>query len=56
MNFPNGNKYIGQWANDIQHGVGVMYLHKEGVRRQCQYVNGKRAAWLNNPIKVNGQK
>ena len=54
MVFPNGNKYIGQWANDAQHGVGVFFSQEKGFRRQCQYLNGKRTAWLSNPIHING--
>lgn len=50
MLFPNGNKYIGAWANDLQHGVGVFFSAKDGVRRHGEYKNGKRTAWINNPI------
>jgi hypothetical protein len=33
MIFPNGNKYIGEWANDLQHGMGIFYSQAEGTKR-----------------------
>jgi len=55
MVFSNGNKYIGQWANDWQHGVGIYFTAKTGEKRQGQWVNNKRTNWLSNAIKVKGK-
>jgi len=30
---PNGNKYIGDWSNDMKHGIGVWYNAKDGTRK-----------------------
>ncbi len=42
----NGLKYIGSWRNAKQHGIGILYNPEEGTKRQCEYVNGKRARWI----------
>ena len=55
MTFPNGNKYIGQWENDAQHGIGIQYTAKDQQKKQGQWTNGKRTAWLSKPIKVGGK-
>lgn len=31
--WPNGNKYIGSWANDKQHGIGVFINMNEKTKR-----------------------
>lgn len=46
MQFPNGNKYIGGWMNDEQHGMGILWNMKEGTKRQGEWKKGKRSSWL----------
>lgn len=55
MVYANGNKYIGAWENDLQHGIGIMFLAEEGVKKQGEWKMGKRIQWLSKPIKVNGE-
>jgi len=52
MKFPNGNQYSGNWKDDVQHGMGVLINAKEGNKRQGEWKNGKRTAWLGQPTKV----
>lgn len=44
--WPNGNKYIGSWRADKQHGIGIYYSAKDGSKKQGEWVNGKRHAWI----------
>jgi len=43
--WPDGRKYIGQWANGKQHGNGT-FLAVNGQQREGEWVNGKRVRWL----------
>lgn len=36
----SGNRYIGQWQDDVQHGNGVM-IFSGGSRYEGEYVNGR---------------
>ena len=42
----DGNKYIGAWRDDVQHGVGIVVDAKDGSKRQGEWQNGKRLKWL----------
>jgi hypothetical protein len=46
--WPNGNKYIGSWKNGVQHGAGVMMNTKDMIKKQGEWVNGKRHRWVND--------
>lgn len=46
MILPNGNKYIGAWADDFKNGVGIWYDAKDGSKRQGEWRNDKRTTWL----------
>ena len=37
----NGDKYIGDWDKDVQHGKGIYYFHT-GDRYEGSYVDGER--------------
>lgn len=56
MVFPNGNKYIGGWREDMQHGIGVFINGEDGSKKQGEWSNGKRKAWLSNPISMGGKR
>jgi hypothetical protein len=30
MAFANGDKYVGNWRNELQHGVGIFISQKTG--------------------------
>ena len=47
--FSNGNRYIGQWKNDVMHGHGVWFNIKDQTKRQGQWNNGKRYNWIGIP-------
>ena len=53
--YANGNKYIGSWQDDVQHGIGIFYNQAEGTKKQGEWKLGKRIQWLSKPIKVNGE-
>jgi len=42
MVFANGNKYIGAWKDDLQHGIGILYSAEEGTKKQGEWKEGKR--------------
>ena len=52
--WPNGNKYVGSWRNGKQHGIGIWISHEttasgnqsEMIKRQGEWVNGKRQRWI----------
>jgi len=44
--YANGNKYIGAWRHDVQHGIGIFYSAKDGSKKQGEWKDGKRTAWL----------
>jgi len=33
MHFPSGNRYIGGWMSDKQHGIGVLWNMQDGTKR-----------------------
>ena len=39
--YVNGDKYVGDWKDDVQHGKGIYYFHS-GDRYEGDYVNGER--------------
>lgn len=39
MVFENGDKYIGQWKDEVFHGTGT-YIGADGMRYEGQYVEG----------------
>ena len=55
MQFLNGNKYIGSWKDDVQHGVGIYFDMKDSVKKQGEWRNGRRTTWLSKPIRINGE-
>ena len=42
----NGNKYIGAWKQDFMHGVGIFFCGRENYKRQGEWREGKRVAWV----------
>ena len=56
MVFPNGNKYIGGWKDDLQHGIGVWISGEDGSKKQGEWANGKRKHWLSTPISMGGKR
>ena len=44
--FSNGNRFIGDWKNDVMHGSGVWYNIKDQTKRQGEWQNGKRISWI----------
>lgn len=45
----NGDKYIGEFSKELKHGAGVYYNATEQTKRQGEWQNGKRIAWLSQP-------
>lgn len=45
----NGDKYTGQFKNDLKHGAGIYYNTNDQTKRQGEWQNGKRVAWLSQP-------
>lgn len=45
----NGDKYTGQFMNDLKHGAGIYHNSAEQTKRQGEWQNGKRVAWLTQP-------
>lgn len=39
--YPNGAKYIGEYANNVRHGAGVK-IHANGTKVFCVYENGTK--------------
>ena len=56
MLFPNGNKYIGEWNNDLQHGNGLFINKAEGTKRQGEWKDGKRQTWTSQVFKTGSKK
>jgi hypothetical protein len=54
MVFSDGNKYIGAWFNDKQHGIGIFNNVQESWKKQGEWRDGRRIRWLDNPIRLNG--
>lgn len=44
-NRPDGKKYKGRWVDGRQHGIGT-YITSNGQHRDGEWVQGKRARWL----------
>jgi hypothetical protein len=44
---PNGEKYIGDWKNNVYHGQGI-YRWSNGKWRKGEWSMGKRVRWLTN--------
>ena len=44
-----GDKYIGEWENGKQHGIGI-FKKTNGRRKKGKWVQGKRVAWLNEAV------
>ena len=42
MKFEKGDKYIGQFDNDLYHGTGVWHSFETQTKRQGEWKNGKR--------------
>ena len=47
--FPNGDHYIGQFKDNQMNGAGVYYSITQQNKRQGEWLNGKRVAWLTAP-------
>lgn len=45
----NGDKYTGQFDNDMKHGAGIYHSSADQTKRQGEWQNGKRVAWLTQP-------
>lgn len=45
----NGDKFTGQFQNDLKHGTGIYFSAENQTRRQGEWQNGKRVAWLTQP-------
>lgn len=45
----NGDKYIGEFDKELKHGAGVYYNTNDQTKRQGEWQNGKRIAWLSQP-------
>lgn len=39
--YANGDKYVGDWKEDMQHGKGIYFFHT-GDRYEGSYVQGER--------------
>lgn len=39
--YANGDKYVGDWKDDMQHGKGIYFFHT-GDRYEGAYVQGER--------------
>ena len=42
--FPNGDRYVGEYQEDIPHGHGV-YLFATGQSYEGQWVRGRKHGW-----------
>lgn len=47
---PNGQRYVGNFKDGEFHGKGVWYDHKAGTKRQGEFHQGKRVAWISQPM------
>lgn len=45
-----GSKYVGEFKNDEYHGKGIFYSVKDQTKRQGEWSNGGRIAWLSQPL------
>ena len=45
----NGDRYNGQFENDLKHGSGIYHSSADQTKRQGEWQNGKRVAWLTQP-------
>ena len=45
----NGDQYIGEFDKELKHGAGVYYNTMDQTKRQGEWQNGKRIAWLSQP-------
>lgn len=47
--FANGDRYVGTFKNDQMNGTGVWYSMADQTKRQGEWSNGKKVAWLSVP-------
>ena len=42
--FPNGDKYEGNWKNDLMHGNGI-FVEPDGTKYEGEYKNGRKVGF-----------
>ena len=45
FHWPDGRKYVGEWKDGKQHGVGT-YVTAGGEERKGEWAEGRRMRWL----------
>lgn len=45
----NGDRYVGDFKDDMKHGSGIWYDNTKQTKQQAKYVNDKRTQWIGKP-------
>ena len=54
--YRNGNKYTGEFANDMKEGSGIWYDFNSQEKRMGTWKNNKRVTWVMQAIPYTIQK
>ncbi len=49
MQKATGDRYVGNFQDDLKTGTGIWYSVKDQTKRQGEWLNDKRVSWLSAP-------